>query len=64
VELTVYDIAGRKIRTLVSGDFAAGSYKIVWIGTDEHGNAVASGVYLYRLTTGEHQFSRKMILMK
>jgi hypothetical protein len=64
VELTVYDISGRKIRTLASGNYAACSHQVLWDGRDEQGTPVASGVYVYRLVAGEHVFTRKMILMK
>jgi len=64
VELVIYDISGRTIRTLARGGYAAGRHQVVWDGTDERGNSVASGVYVYRLVAGEHVFVRKMVLMK
>jgi len=62
--ISIYDLLGREIKTLVSGDQPAGSYKVTWNGTDELGNSVPSGVYLYSLMTGNFIESKKMILMK
>jgi len=49
--LRIYNVAGRLVRTLVSGELAAGAYQRVWDGRDESGSLVGSGVYFYRLTT-------------
>ncbi len=53
VRLVVYDVLGRHVRTLHSGEtLAAGHYRTAWNGRDDEGRSVASGVYLYRLTAG------------
>ena len=62
--ISIYDLLGREIKTLVSEDQPAGSYTVTWNGTDELGNKVTSGVYLYTLKTGILVESKKMILMK
>jgi hypothetical protein len=62
--ISIYDLLGREIKTLVSKDLPAGSYTVTWNGTDELGNNVTSGVYLYTLRTGILVESKKMILMK
>jgi hypothetical protein len=62
--LIVYNVAGKKVATLVDGDMEAGSHTVQWDGRDEAGNAVASGVYLYRLRTREFAQTMKMVLMK
>ena len=49
-EVTVYDISGRKVRTVAAGASAAGRREVVWNLTDDAGRRVAPGVYLYRLT--------------
>ncbi|RME02038.1 MAG: T9SS C-terminal target domain-containing protein, partial [Calditrichaeota bacterium] len=64
VELTIFNRLGEPVRTLVSERKAAGSYEIVWDGTDETGRRVASGVYLFRLSVGEQVQTKKMILMR
>jgi len=64
VSLTVYDVAGRQVRELVSGHRAPGVYKAVWDGTDGRGARVASGVYFYKLVAGSFSDTKKMILLK
>ena len=62
--LSVYDISGRLVRTLVDRRMRPGSYTEQWDGTDARGNRVASGVYFYRLTAGKTVLSRKSLLLK
>ncbi len=64
VELKIYDVAGRLVRTLVSENKAPGSYTVQWDGRDDRGAPVASGVYLYRLEAGSYRAARKMVLMR
>ena len=62
--LAVYDVAGRHVRTLVDDVRDAGPNRAGWDGRDARGNAVGSGVYLYRLTAEGRSLSRKMVLLK
>jgi hypothetical protein len=64
ISLTVHDLLGRDIKTLVSEDQPSGSYTVSWDGKDELGYKVPSGIYLYSLKTGSFVESKKMILMK
>lgn len=70
VRLDIFNIAGRKVITLVNGWEQAGCKSVVWNGLDDEGKAVSSGVYLYKITiTGQNsgtKFSQsaKMILLK
>ncbi len=64
VTLEVYDISGRKIQTLFSGPLDAGQYRFKWNGRNALGQASASGMYFYRLTSGSNVISRKMILLR
>lgn len=64
VKLVIYDIAGRKIRTLVDGSIDAGYKKIVWNGRDDWGNGVATGMYIYRLVAGDFVDVKKMTFLK
>jgi len=64
VSFIIYNILGEKVKTLVSGDMDAGTHTIHWNGRDEAGNAVASGIYFYRLKTDSFDQTRKMVLMK
>ncbi|RMH97196.1 MAG: hypothetical protein D6681_12170, partial [Calditrichaeota bacterium] len=60
VELTIHDVQGRRIRTLVSGNYAPGSYGAYWDGTDDRGTPVASGMFFYLLRTREWQSGGRM----
>ncbi|NIN69479.1 MAG: T9SS type A sorting domain-containing protein, partial [Anaerolineae bacterium] len=51
VTLTIYNVAGKKVKTLVSGEMDGGTHIVRWNGTDENGSRVASGIYFYRLKT-------------
>ncbi len=64
VRLTVYDLLGREVRSLVDATQSAGLHVIVWDGRDNGGSIVASGVYFYRLESDDHAESRKMLLLK
>ncbi len=64
VRLDIFDMSGQLVRHLVSETQSAGSYSKLWDGNDDHGGAVASGLYLYRLSAGEHQVSRRMTLVR
>jgi hypothetical protein len=64
VKLTIYNLLGEKVRTLVNTTQAADEYHIAWDGKNDAGINVASGVYIYKLSAGDFSDSRKMILMK
>ena len=65
VSLVIYDITGRKVRTLVSNNnIEAGYKKIVWNGRDDFGNGVATGMYIYRLVAGDFVDVKKMTFLK
>jgi M6 family metalloprotease-like protein len=64
VEIAIFDVNGRKVRTLVSEIRTQGTYKAVWNGKNDRGASVASGVYFYRLTAGDFTQIRKMILLR
>ena len=65
ISLTVYDILGRKVRTLIASQiYSKGSYKVTWDGTNDYGQKVSSGNYIYTLKYGNFQISKKMTLLK
>lgn len=64
VKLAVYDISGRKVRTLVDGALGAGHRSIVWDGRDDGHNAAGSGLYFYRMEAGAFSATRKLTLLK
>ncbi len=64
VEVSVYNVLGTKIKTLVSQYQAAGSYSVTWYGDSDTGEKAASGIYFYKLTSGDFSDTRKMMLLK
>jgi hypothetical protein len=60
----VFDILGRHVATVVDEFQSAGPHEVAWNGTDAHGQAMASGMYFYRLTAGGFADSKKMVLLK
>ena len=64
IRLNIYDINGRKIRTLISGFTLSGSYSIKWNGTDYKGNNMPSGIYIYQLVSSTNSATNKMILLR
>ncbi|MCK4856331.1 MAG: HYR domain-containing protein, partial [candidate division Zixibacteria bacterium] len=64
IELSVYNVLGIRINTLVSEYQAEGEYTVKWYGDTESGAPVASGVYFYKLKAGDYTDTRKMMLLK
>lgn len=63
-EVAVFDLAGRRVRTLLQGDLRAGRHPIVWDGLDQRGNAVASGTYLFRAEVRGEVSTRRAVLVR
>jgi hypothetical protein len=64
VELSIFNATGRLVRTLVSGQREPGTYVEAWDARDSVGREVSTGIYFYRLKTGQATLTRKMILLK
>jgi len=64
VELKVYDLAGRLVRTLADGPRAAGAHTVHWHGDTDGGQQAASGIYFYRLQTENGNLRRSLVLMR
>jgi hypothetical protein len=64
VDLTIFDVGGRRVVTLVHGTMPAGRSSVEWSGRDANGRAVSSGVYFYRLRSGSRVQTKKMVLLK
>jgi hypothetical protein len=64
VDINVYDITGRKVKTLVSGTMEPGCYTANWTGKDDKGRAAAAGVYFIRMDTGEFESQHKVVLVR
>jgi len=64
-ELALFNLAGQRVATLAQGRRQAGAHTVRWDGRDDHGHALASGVYLYRLQVGQRQVeTRKLLLLR
>ena len=64
VSVMVFNIAGQRVRTLLDEVMPAGSHTLTWDGTNDMGEALASGVYLYRVVAGNETLTRKMTLLR
>jgi hypothetical protein len=64
VKLIIHNLLGREIRTLVDERFPAGIHTLRWDGRDDNRVAVVSGIYLYRIRTGDFSRVRKMTLLR
>ena len=64
VQLDIYNILGQKVKSLVNGELNAGWHAVSWDGTNNAGEQMASGVYIYKLNTPNFEHTRKMSLTK
>ena len=62
--LTIYDLRGRHVVTVADGHRSGGLHTVVWDGRDERRMPVASGVYVYRLQSGEHDASKRLVWVR
>jgi len=63
-ELTVYDLSGRRVKTLASQSYPVGEHSVVWDGTNDAGARMPSGMYVYKIVCGDQIMSKKMMLIK
>lgn len=64
VRLEIFDVGGRRVRTLVDRWVPGGEHRAIWDGRDEYGGAAASGAYFYRLRADGYEQAGKMVLMR
>ena len=64
VTLSIFDVSGRKVRTLEQGNLAPGRYSRTWQGRDDSGRHISSGVYFYKLTGNGFTETRKMVVVQ
>ena len=64
ISLNIYDMRGRRIKSLVNKNQTSGRYLVEWNATDDYANNVGAGVYIYQLRSGNKTLSQKMVLMK
>ncbi len=60
VELKIYNVLGQAVRTLIAGELPSNTYLLEWDGRDDFGREAGAGVYFYKLTAGNVQFTKKM----
>ncbi len=64
ISLTIHDMLGQEVLRLSQGERVAGSYRVLWDGTDHIGIPLASGVYYYRLQAGDHTRTHSLLLLR
>ncbi|MBN2321816.1 MAG: T9SS type A sorting domain-containing protein [Acidobacteria bacterium] len=64
VSLSVFDLSGRKVKDLFSGDQVSGSHQVEWDGTDGSGRRVSNGCYIIRLEAGDFTHSEKVAVVR
>jgi hypothetical protein len=64
VEVSVYNVLGQEVKTLISEELTAGNHTIVWDGRNGSGSAVSSGIYFYRIVAGDFSQTKKMLMLK
>ncbi|MCK4307783.1 T9SS type A sorting domain-containing protein [candidate division WOR-3 bacterium] len=64
VSIKVYDVTGRTVRTLVSGEQKAGFYNLKWNGKSDHGTKLSQGIYFIRMIAQDFRATKKLVLLK
>jgi hypothetical protein len=64
VKITIYDMLGREVKTLINKTQDAGSMSVIWNATNDYGKPVSAGIYLYQIQAGEYISTKKMVLLK
>jgi hypothetical protein len=64
VEIVIYDVSGRRVKTLADKKMEAGVHALVWDGSNDEGRPVGSGIYWSQMRTGAYQSKKKMVVLK
>ena len=64
VNITIYNVRGQKVKTLINHTIPAGQHQITWDGKDDNSRFVGSGVYFYKMETKDYRKVRKALLLK
>jgi hypothetical protein len=64
VSITIYDMLGREVKTLINQTQEAGYRSVIWDATNDYGKPVSAGIYLYQIHAGEYISTKKMVLLK
>ena len=64
VTITIYDMLGRQVKTIINQTQDAGYRSVIWDATNDYGKPVSAGMYLYQIQAGEYISTKKMVLLK
>ena len=64
ITISVYDLSGRLVRQMTTGNMPIGSHSLVWDGTNETGSPVRNGTYVYRVRAGDNELSERVIMLR
>ena len=64
INITIYDMLGRQVKTLINQTQDAGYKSIIWNATNNYGKPVSAGIYLYQIHAGDNMQTKKMVLLK
>jgi len=64
INITIYDMLGREVKTLINQTQNAGYRSVQWNATNDYGKPVSAGIYLYQIQAGEYISTKKMVLLK
>ncbi|MDP7465754.1 MAG: T9SS type A sorting domain-containing protein, partial [Candidatus Marinimicrobia bacterium] len=64
VNITIYDMLGRQVNTLINQTQDAGYKSVIWDATNDYGKPVSAGIYLYQIQAGGYISTKKMVLLK
>ena len=64
VNITIYDMLGKKVKTLINQTQDAGYRSVIWNATNNYGKPISAGIYLYQIQAGEYISTKKMVLLK
>ena len=64
VRISIYDVTGQLVKTLVNGRKDAGPHSVVWDGTNDLGKPVGSGIYWSKMSTDTYSSNKKMVILK
>ena len=64
VNITIYDMLGRQVKTLINQTQDTGYRSVIWDATNDYGKPVSAGIYLYQIQAGEYMQTKKMVLLK
>ncbi len=64
IEISVYNIKGQKVKTLINDQYSKGSHSVIWNGKDSNNKSVSTGIYFYKISAGKETQVKKMLLLK